>query len=177
MGDFELKILSINWLEGLDNPEDLCAHGEVFVKIGSEVIIDGSKGNGWTVSAAALHLMRTVQIDYNPGDFSGQLIPCCGFTMYAKDSRHVDLIGCPSGFDWFVKHSIGVVELRSIAGRSIMLPISEYSHIVKSFADQVTDFYKCSAPKLLPDDPMDKAGYEAFWSEWKDLRAFLDDRA
>ena len=39
--NFELKLLDTHWIKETDDPNDLCAHGHVFVKIGTEVISDG----------------------------------------------------------------------------------------------------------------------------------------
>ena len=75
----EIKILQLNWVKYVDDPTDLCAHGSVYVRIADKIIVDAKDGTGWTLSAAALNLMRTLGRDYNAGDFAGQLIPCCGF--------------------------------------------------------------------------------------------------
>ena len=75
---FELKIIDLHWIKNVDDPIDLCAHGQVYLKIGEEILSNEQAGD-WTLSAAALLLMRTIKMDYKKGDFGSQLIPCCGF--------------------------------------------------------------------------------------------------
>jgi len=65
---FDIKILRQHWIgnEGKDNPEDLCSHGEVYLRIGEEVLSSGESGS-WTLSSIALYLMRTLNKDYEIG--------------------------------------------------------------------------------------------------------------
>ena len=75
---FELRIIDLHWINNEDDPTDLCAHGKVYLRIGDEILSNEESGN-WTLSAAALSLMRTIKTDYKTGDFGSQLLPCCGF--------------------------------------------------------------------------------------------------
>ncbi|RPD44565.1 hypothetical protein DNI29_20750 [Hymenobacter sediminis] len=102
---FELKLLAIQWLENADEKEDLCAHGNVLVRIGSTVLSDATSGR-WTVSATALFLLRTLTQNHTVAAPVGdQLLPCCGFTMWPlANSDDVLVFGCPNGIDWAVEH-------------------------------------------------------------------------
>ena len=87
---FELKIIRHHWVkdDGINDRDDLCSHGVLFVRIGTEILSDENTGS-WCTTAAGLHLMRTLYSDYSPGDYTGQLIPCCGhFMTLSEDGIH-----------------------------------------------------------------------------------------
>jgi hypothetical protein len=57
---FEIKLLNIHWIDRFkDNSEDLCAHGNVYVRINDEIISD-KNSMIWTVSATALYLYKNI---------------------------------------------------------------------------------------------------------------------
>ncbi|MDQ4141475.1 MAG: hypothetical protein M3142_13280 [Bacteroidota bacterium] len=168
---FDIRILKLNWIQHVDDPTDLCAHGSVFVRIADKIICDDKDGDGWTLSATALHLMRTLERNYCPGDFAGLLIPCCGFFMIANEmGDQVNLCGCPNGFDWIIKHEGNVVRHIADTGEQAVINWYNYLKLVLSFADKVQQFYHASTPKTLPSDDFDLNGYKAFWTEWQSLR-------
>ena len=170
--EFDIKILHLNWIKHQDDPADLCAHGSVRVVIAGKIIVDEEDGDGWTLSAAALNLMRTLGRDYKADDFASQLIPCCGFFLIANDGAdHVEIYGCPNGFDWTIKHEGKQVKHTTNTGEQGTIDQKEYQKLVLAFADQVQQFYRDSAPKELPDDEFDRKGYLAFWTEWMALRS------
>jgi hypothetical protein len=170
---FQLQLISLNWLKHFDDPEDLCAHGKVYLKIGEEVLMDESSGDDWTVSAAGLHLMRTVSQNYKPDDLIAQLVPCCGFSMIAAAEREVQIIGCNVGFDWTIFHKADRVHHVTLQGTEATITLSDYKEQVKRFVDFVDQFYKSSLPKTFPKDDRAREGYNAFWAEWKYLRQQL----
>jgi hypothetical protein len=172
---FRIDVSQHQWVKNLgDDPEDLCSHGLVFAQIGSEVICDYDSG-ALTTSAAALHLMRTLYKDYTPGDFSGQLLPCCGFFItFDENGPDVQIHGCPNGIDWTITHlEDGTVKHVTATGTEAIIAFNIYRNDVMAFADAVEQFYKRSQPKVLPDDKLDVEGYMAFWNEWHRLRAGL----
>ena len=168
---FELNILNIHWSKNLDDPNDLCAHGYVFLKIGEKVLCSEKEGS-WCVSAAALNLMRTITKDYKPGDFECQLIPCCGhFILKEENQDSVLIMGCSNGIDWTIKHLDENLVVHLLAEESLATVTKEaYKKTVFDFADQVEMFYKNSSPKNIPTDDPDRSGYLTFWKEWSRLR-------
>jgi hypothetical protein len=83
---FEIKILDLHWINNThDDPNDMCAHGHVYLKIGND-ILSSQNSESWTVSATALYLLRTLKENYQPGDFGSQLLPCCGHFMTINEN-------------------------------------------------------------------------------------------
>lgn len=169
--NLEIRILDLHWIENIDDPTDLCAHGHIFVRIGDEVISD-KNGLDVTVSATALYLMRTISKNYKKGDYASQLLPCCGHFVIADNNKNsVDICGCPSGIDWTIIHTDdSTVKHISASGKEATIGLDLYKEMVLDFADQVENFYNKSLPKVIPSDDFDKKGYLAFWNEWRMLR-------
>ena len=164
---FELKLLTISWLENLEEELDRCAHGKVLVRIGGAILSDAS-ADAWTVSAAALYFLRTLTQDHTPiNPICEQLLPCCGFAMWPDaSSDDVFIMGCPTGIDWAVEHIVEGIRLTAAGGESVVISRQQYQAAVLRFADEVYTFYQSSHPKQLPADPEDAAGYDLFWQEW-----------
>jgi hypothetical protein len=170
--NLEISIIDLHWIENIDDPTDLCAHGHVFVRIGDEVISDKNSLD-ITVSATALYLMRTIISNYKKDDYASQLLPCCGHFIIADDDKdYVDICGCPSGIDWTIIHiDDNTIRHISDSGNEATVGLDLYKKLVLDFADRVENFYDISSPKTIPNDDFDKAGYLAFWNEWKILRS------
>lgn len=173
MREFEIKILRQHWIkdDGKDDPEDLCSHGQVFVRIGEEIIVDSST-KGWTLSATGLFLLRTLDHDHKVGDFSTQLVPCCGHVLIPpkEGSNEVIILGCPNGYDWGVTHAGDEVIFQSQKGSTGKLPFHQYEDQILNFTDKVEEFYYDHEPKVIPDNEEYRAGYYQFWKEWKTLK-------
>lgn len=169
--NFDIKILDLHWINDIDDPNDLCAHGHVCVKINNEVIADKDSLDV-TISATALYLMRTLKSDYKKDDYTSQLLPCCGHFIIADDEKDfVNICGCPSGIDWTIVHTDdNKIKHISDSGQEAIISKDVYRKIVLDFADQVENFYKTSLPKIIPTDEFDKKGYLTFWKEWRNLR-------
>jgi hypothetical protein len=169
---FELKLLDTHWIKGGDDPSDLCVHGHVFVKIGNEVISD-IEILDVCISAASLHLMRTIGANYKKDDFASQLLPHCGHFIVPDESKTFSIIvGYLSGIDWTINHTkYDKVEHISENGQAAIIDKEIYKNLVFQFADQVENFYRSSLPKKLPEDDVVKEGYLIFWKEWQKLRS------
>lgn len=53
--DFDIKILRQHWIkdDGNDDKYDLCSHGEIYIRIGNEILSNQETGS-WTLSATGL---------------------------------------------------------------------------------------------------------------------------
>ena len=50
---------NLHWIDAINDAADLCAHSGVDFRIGDSILVKPSDGD-WTVSAAALYLLRTL---------------------------------------------------------------------------------------------------------------------
>lgn len=170
---FEIELIDIHWLEDTPEEIDLCAHGQVKIKIGNEIIVDKrEKGDHWTLSAMAIHLLRTVERNHTPQELVEEhLIPCCGHHIdHLKNEPDVHIQGCFTGVNYWVNHKDGIVELTTESGTTIEFALEDYKDEIKKFVDKVEEFYKQSKPKKLPDEKYDRIGYRMLWKEWKRRR-------
>lgn len=167
--DFIVKIQDLYWIdESKDNPDDLCLHGDVFVKIGDEVVADNYP---CTVSSTALYLLKSIENNHIIGECANQILPCCGFFIIPDENEDiVEISGCPNGIDWTVLHQGEYVKLITQKGTEIILELELYREIVYCFADNIEGFYKKSVPKNIPSDNFDRDGYMKFWKEWNRRR-------
>jgi hypothetical protein len=162
---FEITLERIKWLDDDFEELDICAHGNVFVRIGDEIVSDSS--TEWCVSASALHLLRTLESNHTKDKPVGeQLIPCCGHFLVADTDNDDVFVGCcPSGIDWEVKHSNYQVKLTTDLGAEAVVSYDLYKEAIFTFADKVEAFYLISQPKEIEEE-FDRKGYDKFWSEW-----------
>jgi hypothetical protein len=167
-----LQAMRLHWIRGAaDDPNDLCAHGDVEFRIGDDVLLD-TNGRDLTVSAAALYLLRTLSIPHTrEAPVGDHLFPCCGFAMWEiLGEQDVAICGCPNGEDFEVRHQIsgnGVV-IRAVDGREWQIEWPEWRAAVFGFADGVADFYAVCSPKEPAAD--DAAGFTKFLAEWERRR-------
>ena len=170
---FTIELLKTNWISEEDTQTDLCAHGQMRVNIGNETVVDQSENDGWTISATALLLLRTLERNHTKENPVGdQLIPCCGhFLVFDNDMEEVYIGSCPSGIDWELTHENGIVTLKTESGNETKVDFKEYKSQVLDFVDQVEDFYKNSPEKEIPKDEFDRKGYLQFWKEWNEKRS------
>ncbi len=162
-----LSIIPHN-LHWLSEPfeKDLCAHGGITVSLDDQVLVDQA-AEDWSLSAAALMLLRTISRDHASDERVGEhLVPCCGHAMYTQDgSADVLIVECNNGVDWEVRHQDGVVELRFENGTEVTVSTREWRGAVLEFADAIAAFYDASAAKQ-PADELEAEGFEAFRVEW-----------
>ena len=163
---FSIKVSDLHWMEGINQAEDLCLHGNAIAVIGDEVL----QYDDATVSSTALYLLKSIRANHKIYE-SNQMLPCCGFFMIANEAlSKVDIIGCPNGVDWSVLHENDNVILITEIGKRTVIPIDEYRKTVFDFADLIESFYNDAEDKILPEDEFDRNGYVAFWNEWRTLR-------
>ncbi|MCC1485530.1 hypothetical protein [Winogradskyella immobilis] len=169
---FKIELLKTNWISEEDTQTDLCAHGQMRVKIGNEIVVDQTENDGWTISATAQLLLRTLERNHTKENPVGdQLIPCCGhFLVFDNDMEEVYIGSCPTGIDWEVTHENGIVTLKTESGTETQVDFENYKSEVLNFVDQVEEFYKNSPEKEIPKDEFDRKGYLQFWKEWNEKR-------
>ncbi len=158
---------NLHWLSVEAPQTDLCVHGGVVLSRGNHILVD-QRSENWTLSAAALMLLRTLTEDHTADHRVGEhLFPCCAHAMYEQaGSEDVLIVGCSNGLDWEVAHRDGQVELGLEDQPAITVPASEWSTAVLAFSDAVSAFYAVSAPKE-PSDPDGAKGFRVFCAEWK----------
>lgn len=165
---FAIDILMLCWLSGMPEENDLCAHGSVRIRIGSQVL-EGEV----SMSAAALHLLRTVKDDHAPDDLA-KLFPTDGFCWTPASEEYpygIYLGGCPNGgFDGTVTHEDGFVRIALEDVPAVRVPQEDYRAEVFRFADAVEKFFRESKPKIVKD-VLDKMWYPLFWKEWHSIRS------
>ena len=168
---FEIKIINLHWInETNEDPNDLCLHGNVFVKIGNKIIDDGV-ANLWTVSSGAYRMLETLYRNHNDSDecYEEHLLPCCGHFMFVDEKTDKLIIcGCPNGIDWTVIHENNMVKLVEDESTQIIMPFEEYKNAVFNFADKVKMFYDKCLPKH--PNPEDAKAYQRFWLDWEKFR-------
>lgn len=167
----ELRAVNLHWRGNTDSEKqrDLCAHSQVFLRIGNKTVSDANSED-WTVSAAAYYLLKSLKVDHDQmADY--QLIPCCGFNMYAVGDKSDELLitGCSNGINWTITHNEGKVTHQFQDGEIIEIDFDKWRKAVCDFSDQVMKFYQSSLPKIA-DDEEDKKGFGLFMKEWKRLR-------
>ena len=168
--NFEIKLLSINWIDNLpDNGSDLCANGKVYLRIGDKILSD-AKNEDWTVSAATVFLLRTLENDYNEGDFYNFLLPCCGHYMVYEKNKPIIISGCNSGIDWNIKHIDNELVKHFIKNEiDGIIHKENYKKQIYKFSDSVEYFYYKSKKRKF-NNKYNKIAYKEFRKEWKKLR-------
>lgn len=147
---------------------DLCAHGRVELRVGETVFVQPEDGV-WTVSAAGLFLLRSVQADHPlQGKVlaANHLFPCCGFNVYLNQGS-LAVPGCPNGADVAVLHEGGQVRLCTASASAVVTP-EAWRAAVLSFAREVEAFYARSAPKAPAPNAEAREGWAEFWREWRE---------
>ena len=165
-----LKAHELGWVKGpADDPADQCAHGSVELTVNGTAFIRPRDGE-WTVSAAALFLLRTLSFDHSqevPISEANFLFPCCGHTVFPfKGKFDVIVQGCCNGIDINVRHKDGKVTLAG-SYRNEKVTESEWKEAVLGFATQIRDFYKSCSPKNRIKNDEERKGWELFWQEWE----------
>lgn len=163
MGVFKIDVDDFEWIGGVkDDPQDLCLHGRVTVRIGNTILEDTG-----TVSATALYLLKTLTEDKIMAYHDIQMIPCCGHFLIAnQDLTEVQISGCDTGTDWSTVHEGENVKIILPSGQEEMISLTEYKEEVFHFADKVEAFYKDCTQKEIPSSEFRRNGYIAFWNEW-----------
>ncbi|WP_420629598.1 hypothetical protein [Candidatus Leptofilum sp.] len=156
---------NLNWITK-DETIDLCAHGSVEFSIGDLVIVSPDDGN-WCVSAAALHLLRTLSKSHTSESPVGDhLFPCCGHAMYQDEkSNDCFIVECPNGINFDVIHRDSDILIKTENGQEKNVSSADWKTSICAFSDQISDFYEKAKPKK-PFDDVERRGFEVFQREW-----------
>jgi hypothetical protein len=168
----------LHWLSEGSAEDDLCAHGGVSIELDGSALLQTPDAD-FTLSAAALYLLRTLSSDHGPSIRVGEhLIPHCGHAMWAEEgSGDVTITGCNIGLDWTVQRRASVIQLGFEGGRTVTIPFQDWQSAVVAFSDTVQTFYDRSNPKRLPADRHEREGFDLFLNEWRRRRASVERAA
>ncbi len=168
----ELKLIDPHWInQEPDDTSDQCAHGRIKFVVDNLVISDADQT--WTVSAAALFLLRTVfhnHSETNSVAENNYLIPCCGFTVI-KDDDYSDfgllILGCVGGINPQIIHNESMVTI-VYKNQSRTVELSAWADAIVGFADEVIAYYNSCSPKVDPTDNHDLESWKLFWTEFRE---------
>ncbi|QRN82855.1 hypothetical protein JR338_10600 [Chloroflexota bacterium] len=162
-----LEPRNMHWVGGSkDDEKDLCAHGNIFLEVNGITLVDG-KTEDFTVSAAAIFLLRTLETDYIKDSLhENQIFPCCGFYMAVDEhSENAIIPGCFDGVDFDVLHEFGNIRLL-FDDKEYIVSEKEWCEAILHFSALIKAFYNSCRPKVVDSNDFKKAGYERFLSEW-----------
>ncbi len=168
MDYFRIDLLDQYWIDkNNDNQTDFCSHGDIYLMINDQEIVT-EKDGAWTVSSAALRLMKSALYGYD-GDNDLPIISCCGYLMN---------YGCPDTITWDAQINNGTIELsnfrfgevkyggRSLFQDSFRVDLEDYTKQVLVFAQKVKQFYNDSLPRIF-SGKSDQDEYEEYWRLFK----------
>lgn len=162
-----IEPVGLHWLYD-EEPTDLCAHGGIRVSLDGNVVFEqGTQDDGFTLSTGALHLLRAIERDYEPGSASsGQLLPCCGnWMVFDPDLGEVVNSNCPNGIEWTIRHLNGSVEVSTSDTDSFVVDQTSWKRAVSEFSARVRAFYFADPPRVVSDET-DADWYWQFVEEW-----------
>ncbi len=170
---FELSIKELNWIKNGSGEKDFCVHGKVLLYINNELENDISNKN-WSLHATGLYLLRTLEKDYEPGEYDSQLFPCCGHIILAVgNDNFVAICGCPNGEELKIEHTNdNRIKITTLKESTCEIDFELFKENVLTFTNQIEEFYRKSNPKILPtaEDDEDRIGYLTFWKEWNAIK-------
>lgn len=167
-----LRPTNLHWIDSVNEVVDLCAHSGVDFRIGDSILVSGGD---WTVSAAALYLLRTLSQPHTKQQpITEYLFPCCGNGIFEIEGQDdVQIVGCNSGIDFEVSRIGDTVILTADDGTQHRVTFSDWKRAVCEFSDLVQAFYAASAPKE-PEDEWEQRSFRKFLSEWARRRSLAE---
>jgi hypothetical protein len=171
-----LSVIEPFWITK-DPNIDQCAHGYIDFQINGTHFITKEDRN-FTLSATGLFLLRTLELDHtsdSPVSSAAQLFADDGFSVWPSDNElgGIIIFGSAAGKDVWVKHEGDNVAIQGAKGKTEVVSSQEWRQAVKSFTDQVQEFYDAWPAKTPPDDKLDIDGWDLFWKEWHRRRIAL----
>jgi hypothetical protein len=169
-----ISLLEPQWINGeLPDPQDHCAHGCIDMRIDDVTLVSKDDGE-WTVSAAALFLLRTIASNHNLDESVTEdnfLIPHCGHGVWPNDEGkyRVIIIGCNEGIDMEITHVGDSIQIRKGGTQRTVLQ-RQWAAAILDFVEQIEEFYRTSGPKDPIENDHDRQGWSLFWEEWASLK-------
>jgi hypothetical protein len=126
-----------------------------------------SDSGSWTVSSAALRLMKSSLYGYNRSS-DLPIISCCGYLLN---------LGCPNIISWDADIDGAIIEISNIEVRELkyggnIIPDSKYRidlvnyrKQVLAFARKVKKFYSNNRPRII-EDKYDQDEYLEYWRQF-----------
>jgi len=177
--DFEIRLIRQHWRDddGKEHRDDLCSHGEIYLRIADEELLTKDSGS-WSTTATGLFLLRSLEQNCELNEFEGQLISCCGHMWIPNEQgkNYVQIMDCNSGVDWSIHHIAedsqlaNTVVYKSITGANGKLLFDDYKKMVLKFAEDIEQFYGNPIDKDIGNDDWTIRGFKQFWAEWKEHR-------
>ena len=160
----ELRPVNLQWITDDDAGTDLCAHGGVEVWVDGQLALDDSDEN-WTLSAAALNLLRSLDPNFPMRDRVGQqLFPCCADAFFVDDEGEFFSIGCEAALEGSVELENDRVHVR-LRDSAFTVGQADWAAAVLNFSLSVRAFYDSQPPRT--PSPDDLPGWRAFLDEWR----------
>ena len=170
----KIELSQAQWVGGpADDAHDLCLHGRLLLEVDGAALVTPDDGE-WTLTAAGLHLLRTMDSDSYEGQrvsLANWLIPCCGNAVYdVKDAPYeVTTLGCPVGIELDIRHEGGFVRIGPLRGDAgdrtiVVTSIQSWRSAVLRFCSQVTAYYNACEPKSFD---VNGEAWPLLWAEWE----------
>jgi hypothetical protein len=162
-----IKPHNLHWLAHIDAQDDPCLHGDITVHIGDELVFQ-LVNEEYPVSAAGLHLLRTITGDHTPeNNACGYLFPHCGYWIIDPgQEKDVAIVGCVTGVNIWIRHAAPLVYLDIPSSGRFTVSEIEWRNAVLSFTRPIEKFYVSGESKKFSNRE-DRKGYEGFWNEWR----------
>ena len=182
-GCLEMRILKQYWLSGEpDEPEDLCSHGLIFLKV-DDVVVSDESDKDWGISESALALLRSTRYGH-PHQYEDRIAE--PYLIYHGCGAML-MMGCPISITWDAEHSQGEVNLSKFKkcpttnekdaieyqGLQVSLALSCYAQQVYDFASQAKRLFQC-VRRRVRNNELWEGEYEGFWKEYDELLAYAD---
>lgn len=147
-----LKPSNLCWIDDTqDNPHDLCAHGSIEFSVDGHTLLSHDD-RSFTVSAAAIYLLRTLEKDHTiESPVCEFLFPCCGSPEGVEPNGDVLLLSCCGGEKFQVHSKDRNVYLRDQTDKEFCVSDTQWRNSVLLFSKTIWEFYNRSSPKKADD--------------------------
>lgn len=167
MDKIQIELLDQYWIDKNENNQtDFCSHGDIYLKINENEIINQNSGS-WTVASTAVRLMKSALYGYDrKSDLP--IISCCGYLLS---------LGCPNIISWDTKIVNDIIEISNIEvgeikyGGKILsndvykIALQDYSKQILIFSRKVKRFYNENKPRIFEDNYYQEE-FNEYWRQF-----------